>query len=154
MRQREVFKHKQRLDHLFKQINAFKGDDELVAHWSKYLCVLVCGFLEVAIFEIYSEYARSKSNDFVANYVQKQLRRFQTPNMEKILSLTSSFNRFWGDELAETTKGELKDAVDSIANIRNNIAHGRDTTITYGRVKTYYRKVVKVVCIVEDLCSR
>jgi hypothetical protein len=152
MKQLEVWRRKQQLEHLFKQIAKLKGDDELVAHWSRYLCVLVCGFIEVAVFEIYSEFARDKAQGFVANYVQKQLSRFQNPKMEKILTLAGSFNGLWRDKLKKATDGELKDAVDSIVNNRNNIAHGRNSDITYGRIKEYFEKAVKVIDVLEDLC--
>jgi hypothetical protein len=152
MKQLEVFRRKQKLDNLFKQIKAFQGDEELIAHWSRYLCVLVCGFLETAMFEIYYEFARNKSHGFIANYVQRQLRRFQNPKMEKIVSLAGAFNEIWRDELKQVTDGELKDAVDSIVNNRNNIAHGRNSDITFGRMEEYYRKAVKVIDLVENLC--
>jgi len=152
MKQLEVWRRKQQLDNLFRQIARFKGDDELVAHWSRYLCVLVCGFIEIAVFEIYNEFARNKSHGFIANYVQRQLSKFQNPKMEKIVSLAGSFNGLWRDKLKEATDGELKDAVDSIVNNRNNIAHGRNSDITFGRMEEYYKKAVKVIDILENLC--
>jgi len=154
MKQKEVSRRKQQLDHLFKQIASFQGDAELQAHWARYLCVLVCGFIEVAVSEIYSEFARSKSQSYIANYVQKQLRRFHNPNMEKLLSLAGSFNELWRDKLKKDIDGELKDAVDSIVNNRNNIAHGRNSDITYGRIKDYFERAVKVITLIEDLCYR
>jgi hypothetical protein len=154
MKQVEVFRRKQQLEHLFKQVRTLSHDDELLAHWSKYLCVLVCGFLEVSVVEIYSEFARNKSQVSVANYVQRQLRGFQNPKMEKILSLAGSFNSSWRDALEKATVGELKDAVDSIVNNRNNIAHGKNSDITFGRVKEYFGRAVKVVGMLEELCYK
>jgi len=152
MKQLEVWRRKQQLEHLFELVTSFQDDDELISHWARYMCVLVSGFLEAAVFEIYTEFARAKSQDFVVNYVQKQLTRFQNPKMEKILSLAGSFNGLWRDKLKEATDGELKDAVDSIVNNRNNIAHGRNSDITYGRIKEYFKKAVKVIDMLEDLC--
>jgi hypothetical protein len=60
----------QRLNWLVDNTRRASGDQlELQAHWGRYLCVLVAGFLENAIGEIYSEYARRGASEPVAKYV-------------------------------------------------------------------------------------
>ncbi|NJO84423.1 MAG: hypothetical protein HC828_17695 [Blastochloris sp.] len=74
---------KDRLDNLFKKASAM-DDAEMQAHFARYLCVLVSGFLENAIREIYSTYARGQSSPYAANYVNAQLKHPGNPNMERV----------------------------------------------------------------------
>lgn len=84
MRNVEVTRFKNQLDHLFSQV-AHIEDTELQSHWAKYLCVLVSGFIETSIKAIYSEYVKRKAAPYVANYVGSALAGFQNPKMEKII---------------------------------------------------------------------
>lgn len=151
---RQVHAYKQRLDNLFKKIESFQGDEELRAALARHLCVLVSGFLEVSVREIYGEYAQNKAAENVANYVTAELKSFQNPKMEKILNLTQSFSPNWKDNLEKATEGEIKDSVDSIVANRNIIAHGRSVGITIGNIKRYYKNAVKLVGLIETQCNQ
>jgi hypothetical protein len=153
MKNRKVIERKQKLDHLFEQTKYLPENAAIQSHWARYLCVLISGFIENSVSAIYSEYAGRVASPHVANYVDNQLRRFQNPNMERILQLTRSFNRQWAENLEISTKGELKDAVDSVISTRNSIAHGRYVEITYHRVQDYYKNTVKVIELIENLCN-
>ena len=148
-----VTQYQQRLEYLFNKVGNFSCDDELLAHWARYLCILTSGFLEVSIREIYGEYARTKAAPNVANFVSDQLRRFQNPNMDKILRLTRSFSSEWGKNLENGTQGELKASVDSIVANRHNIAHGVPVGITYGAIKRYYENAKKVIDMIINQCA-
>lgn len=153
MKNREILRYKQQLDDLFEKISAFSEDAELQSHWARYFCIRISGFLEVSVRAIYSQYAKDKAAPYVANYVQSQLKNFQNPNMEKIIQLTGFFDREWADTLKRDTEGELKDAIVSIVAVRNNIAYGGSGDITYARIKDYYKRVVKVVELMEKQCN-
>ena len=154
MKNIEIRRYKQRLDSLFQQIPALSEDIELQAHWAKYLCVLVSGFMEISVRTIYSQYAREKAEPRVANFVYSQLKSFHNPKMEKILELTKSFSPEWEDNLRNATEGELKDAVDSIVANRNRIAHGEDVGITYVRMHSYYQNIIKTVRLISEQCDQ
>ena len=49
--------------------------------------------------------------------------------------------------------GEIrKNAIDSIMNVRNQIAHGGTTGITVHRVREYLERSVEVIEFIEDQC--
>jgi hypothetical protein len=73
--------------------------------------------------------------------------------MEKILQLTGGFSKEWASDLRLKTDGELKDAVDSIAHNRNQIAHGGSVGMTYRQIKDYYDRAIKVIELIENQCS-
>ena len=152
MKNQEISSNKQRLDNLFKKITS--TDTDLQSHWARYLCILVSGFLETSVRIIYREYAKSKATPQVANFVEGKLEDFQNPKMEKILQLTGLFSKEWADELRLKTKDELKDAVDSIANNRNQIAHGGSVGISYSQIKSYYDRAIEVIELIENQCSK
>lgn len=146
----EVGRQKQRLDNLFERIATFSGDPELQSHWSRYLCVLVSGYLETSVRAIYREYVQKRADPSVLNFVDSQLNEFRNPNMRKILELAHLFNPQWESQIKVATDGQLKEAVDSIVANRHKIAHGDDVGITYTRIRDYYLNAVKVV----DLLSK
>ncbi len=145
-------KYQQRLDDLFKKVKLIE-DIELQAHWAKYLCILVSGFLESSISAIYSEYAQKCANSNIANYVERQLNGFQNPNMTKILALAGSFNANWRKELEKATESQIKDSIDSVVRIRNSIAHGQNIGVSHSYIKIYYQDAVKVVELIEKQCN-
>lgn len=147
---RVIHRYKSRLDNLFNKVAGIH-DLELQAHWSRYLCVLVSGFIEVAVKEILGDYAARRSSPEISNYVSRRLLRETNLKMNKIIDLLSQFNRDWGEELERQTRGELKDAIDSIVANRHQIAHGKDTGVSFLQVKGWYEKTVDVVDIIKRM---
>jgi hypothetical protein len=62
MKNKKVVSHKQRLDALFDKVEALDNDPELIAHWSRYLCVLVSGFIEASLRTILTDYVSARSS--------------------------------------------------------------------------------------------
>lgn len=154
MKNIKVIRYQQRLDNLFSKIKLLPLDDfELQSHWARYLCILVSGFLETGIREIYTEYVNHKASPYIVNYVVNQLKSFQNPKMEKILQLTRCFSPEWEASLRSSTEGKLKDSIDSIVNIRHGIAHGEQTGITYHILFGYYKDAIKVMELIEEQCD-
>lgn len=141
-----------KLDSLFKKIGALQ-DTELQGHFARYLCILVSGFLENALEAIYSTYASDKAHSHVANYVAVHLGSIRNPNMERILQLSGSFNPQWRNDIEQNIQPDVKDAVNSIMNLRNQIAHGEDAGIGYVTIKSYYDRVLTLIDFLRQQCS-
>ena len=155
MNNREVARQKQRLDSLFQSTQGASSNDlTLQSHWARYLCILVAGFLENALKEIYSEYIKSKASKPIVDYAVHHLMSLQNPKAQRFLDLAGSFQREWRKELEEfiSEKGR-KDAIDSIMKNRHEIAHGKDTGITIARIKTYFDLSIEVVEFIESQCQ-
>jgi hypothetical protein len=151
MRHPEVIQDLQRLKNLFSRIKDFSGDTELQAYWTQFLCVRASGFIENSIRNIFGEYARTHADTYVANYVRRELDSFQNAKSDKILQLTSTFNPEWRTQLEVYIKDKRKDAIDSIVNNRNQIAHGRSVGISYHILNDYFRSSVEVVEYIDQL---
>ena len=145
-----VNQYKSRLDALFGKVSKI-NDLEMRSHWARYLCVLVSGFIEESVRAIVGEYAAKHSSSEIANYVERQLGRETNLNMSRIVGLLSQFDPDIGKKLEQRTNGELKDAVDSVIANRHLIVHGRDVSVSYVRINGWYKKVVKVIEIIDRL---
>lgn len=150
-----LVRQKQRIEWLINQARSFDGDQlELQSHWARYLCVLVAGFLENAISEVYSSYVQKCSNEQVANYVEAVLGRIQNPKSQKFLETARSFNRDWELSLNDyIEQNGRKDAIDSVMTNRHLIAHGKDSGITLARLDQYFKKGVEVIDYIEGQCG-
>lgn len=148
MKPLELHKFESRLDELFNKTGVIT-DTQAQAHWARYLCVLVSGYIETSVRETVSQYTRNRASATVLNYVDSQLAWFQNPKIDRINQLLNAF-----DPGIATKIGALddatKNAVDSVVNNRHQIAHGRDVGIGAVTIKNYYTEVKKFV---EFLCT-
>lgn len=128
---------------------------ELQGHWGKYLSILVAGFLENAISIVYTDFVSSAASDHVIQYSQYHLDRIQNPKSKKFMDTASLFKKEWGDGLKQYFEEhpECKEAIDSIMNTRNQVAHGRQTSISVHRVRDYLEKSVSVIEFIENQCT-
>jgi hypothetical protein len=147
----EIKRRQQRIDRLFEKIR-ITDDPEMQSHWTRYLCILISGFLETSLRTIYAGYASNKAAPTVSNYVGSQLEYFQNPNMQKILELAGAFSPKWQAEL-NCLDDRVKEAVNSIVNNRNSISHGSDVGISYGRLKDYYNGALELIDKIQSLCA-
>jgi hypothetical protein len=148
----EITRQRQRLDDLFQKANKLP-DAELQSHWSRYLCVLVSGFLENSVRITYTEYAQRRSNVLVSDFVESRLRQFQNPKMGSILELTAGFSQEWKQRLESDTSGQLAESVNSIVGNRHKIAHGESVGLSLRTLSQYYGDALKVVELLRQQCG-
>jgi len=144
---------KTRLAATFDRAKGIQGDPELLSDFARYLCVLLSGYLEQAIIELTLEHVRRRSNASVQKYVEARLRGFTNANSRRILNLLASFDSDWRIDMEAYLVDELKDAVDSVVNNRNAIAHGRYSGLTISRVSDYHRRVDRVIDHIAQLVA-
>lgn len=149
----EVRRLKQRLDATFRRIDQVGSDVELRADFARYLCVLVSGYLEKAVVELLLEHARRSGGPSLQRFVERQTRRLANLNSQRVQDILGSFDAEWQDHIDAILKDEAKDALDSVVNVRNKIAHGESVGITYQTISQYYIQVQRVVDKIADLCA-
>ena len=66
----DVLREKQKIDAIFDLIKRLEADEELLAHWAKYLCVLTSGFIENSLRIMLTFYAKNRTTPQVSNYVE------------------------------------------------------------------------------------
>lgn len=148
----ELKRQYNRISDLIAIAKKFEPDDVLGSHLTKYICVLCSGFIENSIYHAFSDIAeRSCQPSVVLTYTKSQLFKIQNANSEKIRELAKSFNPFWEERIKnfmqENNRGA---AINYILKDRNNIAHGKDSDITIGKLEEYLLKTVEVIKYIED----
>lgn len=149
----EVTTLKKRLDATFERVKHVGQDTELQSDFARYLCVLVSGYIEQSIVQIILEHAREKDAPTLERFVERKTKRFANAKVSRIQELLGDFDPEWRKELDELLGDEQKDAVDSVVNQRNIIAHGGSVEVTYLRIRTYYQQAQCVIDQVAELCG-
>ena len=150
MKNRELARQIQTLRHLISRTTELSGEIELQAHWAKYLCVLVAGFLENALSELYRDYCARNASSRVSRFAARTLKRVQNPKTGTFVEVTSAFDVTWAAALERFIEEDgRKEAIDSIMTNRHLIAHGKSSDITIARVDAFFRKSVDVVTFLE-----
>jgi hypothetical protein len=143
----------QRLTSLIDQARGIEAL-EMQAHWSRYVCVLVAGFLENAHLELFGRYAKSCSSPDVGRFVDATLKRVRNPKAGRFLETARAFNPAWEQPLSEFLDDNgRKDAIDSVMANRHLIAHGKDSDVSLARVVDYLSKCVEVLEFIEAQCQ-
>lgn len=145
----EVRRRKQQLDAVFLQLQNVSLSSELVAHFSRYLCVLVSGYVEQSVKELVAQYCRTKSNAEIQRFAGTQMRKVRNIDLDRLKSVLESFDPQWWSDLAAKRPDELS-ALDSVAAVRNGVSHGSESGITMATITQYYAQVTVVI---DDLCD-
>lgn len=149
-----IHSHRQRIEAAFERSEelALHDQEELLADYAKYLCVLVSGFIEKSLAEIALEHARRVSAPSVQRFVEKNTARFTNANAEKVLQLLGSFDPEWRNSIENILVDQYKDAFDSVVSLRHQIAHGASVGVTYVRIREYFKAISEVIDRIQDLC--
>jgi hypothetical protein len=151
---RFIDRHRKRLAHLLKNVPADpSGSLEIQAHWARYTCIVMSGYIEDCVKELLRAYTIERSPTRVFNYVSAQLKYFQTADAEKISDLVSKFDEAWLTSLDAFLTDERRAAVNSVVGNRHRIAHGLDVGVTMNQLKQWYPKVNEVIDHLAHLCS-
>ncbi len=156
MTTQELIRHKDRVLAAVGKARDLGHDAELLGHWGRYSCVLCAGFLENALRILYAEHARAKFSKDVARYVESSLRRFQNPKGFRFVEVATSFDTILGESLKsylDEDDGKRRNAIDSIMNHRNLIAHGKESTISVAAVQSYLSVSLEVVDFIQKQCA-
>ena len=152
-----ISSHRQRLENLFSKISEV-SDFAAQSEWSKYLCILVSGFIEESLRTLLEEYTKKHSAPNIQNFVEKQLKTIINCNTNRIIEVLKKFSNDWAQEFEHQIKekssiddSKIKNSIDSVIANRNSIAHGKNVGITYSRISVYYADVKKAVKTLEDI---
>jgi len=142
---------------LKKKISTSDGpglESELQAHWAKYTCVLISGFLEQSIKEILLEHVAANSQSRIKRYVDTTWPNSKNMRADAIRDMLDQFDESWGEKFTGwVNEDERKKEVNEIIKWRNDIAHGNEANtnnVTRGSVLSKF----KVACDLVDFIER
>lgn len=143
-----------RLQEINLLVSVDTSNDAMADHWGRYLCIVVAGFLESALREIYESYANETAAGNLAKYVSSQIGyTIGTPNADRIIRTAQAFNDAWADELRSFLAEDGRRAsINAIISQRNAFAHGDLSTISPVQVQEHLAKCVAVLEFIESQC--
>lgn len=141
------------LDALFKTAESI-NDEEIQAHFSKYLCVKTSGLFENYLKSQIGDFADSTSAKPIANHVKSKNRHFTNVNYEKLNVFLNSFDSEWWDKFKDQLSDSMKSSLNSVISNRNNIAHGNPDNITFTNMKEHYENIKKIINIIDLIIKK
>ena len=118
---------------------------------ARYLTVYITGVYEQSIEEILGEYASTTGQLEVENFVSNQLdKNFRNPDMSNVINIVKQFSTTWSEDL-KLLPQKNKDAINSIVNNKNLIAHGQPSLITIADIKVFHADATVVIERVDSL---
>lgn len=141
-----ILSYIRRIDILFARTSTI-GDLKDQSEWSKYLCVLVSGFIEESVRLLLEQYCKSCAAIKIQNFVISELAELTNCKTNRIKSILGQFSPIWEKQFLEEIEkrsritGEIKNSLDSVVANRHLIAHGKSVGITYATMAKHYASV-------------
>jgi hypothetical protein len=151
-----IFSHIQKIDILFGKISSI-SDPKDQSEWSKYLCVLVSGFIEESVRVLLEQHCKACAALKIQNFVISKLGDLTNCKTNKINSVLCQFSPDWAREFMEgigeksRVADEIKNSVDSVIANRHQIAHGKSVGMTYATISKHYKSVKIAIKVLEDV---
>ena len=125
------------------------------AHWAKYICVLISGFIEQAIKEIFLEHASSKASPRVYEYIVGTWPKSTNMKCGAIGKVLGHFDKKWETSFKEwVNESERKKEINEIVSWRNAIAHGKEkstSNVTLQSVNNKFQIACSLVDFIDEL---
>ena len=121
----------------------------------KYAVIRSCSVIETVFKKLIFNVMSDECNELVKNYLQKKIvgssTNPKTGNIEKVLQeINSSWKKEFQDYLAENT--EKKGDLNSLVTLRNDFAHGTDSSsATIGNIKKYFKSGIDILDKLENI---
>ena len=125
--------------------------DENQFRLAQLMTIWVSGYLEITCRDVLLTYTERKSDEAVARFVGQNLQRMRGPNTEEIFKLVRSFDKDRANELKEFFQGRIKESVDGVVALRNQIAHGGPANTTIANVKTQFEDSKRLAGKLKEL---
>lgn len=145
--------YRSRLDELVKKT---PEDPEDQSHWAKYLTVLISGYLEQSIKEIFLELTASHDAIKLEKYIATTWPDSRNMRSSVISEILERFDDSWKLQFDNwlVTQENYKSEINSLIGGRNDVAHGKEantTNITLPSTRTRLNIAFEVVDFVENL---
>lgn len=150
MQNRKLHAQSSKIENLFKKTKDI-DDFELQGQWGRYLCILVAGFVENALCELFQSYSEKRADPIVLKFIKKKIDEYQNPKSARFIEVAKIFDEDWAESIESYFKShpESKNAIDSIMTNRHNIAHGGDNGISVSTINNYFKDTMKFLDFLE-----
>ena len=125
--------------------------DEVLADYARHLCILVMGFLERSVERVLQDYVDSRGDPKISSYVENKFQHERFMRAADIRRIVGEFDKDWENRLNSEMTDEHRMAIGTLHSHRNNIAHGRDSDLTYRQVRDAYNSITETIGFLEEI---
>lgn len=129
-------------------------EPEIKSNLASLACVLTSAMIEVACRDYVERYVEKRANTEILNYVRTQLYYFQNPKVEYIDKLLRGFSDTIADAFGQAIEGEGKDAIDSVVNNKNQLAHGKGAGLGLDTMRRYLTQTLRAIDSLGNILCR
>ena len=118
-----------------------------------YAVMKSCARIEVIIKEIIYNFLTENGNSYAQNFISHYIIDKSTnPSVYKICKLVRTFSKEIYINFKEKIKKSsyIESDINSLVNLRNDFAHGRDITVSIDTVITYYKSAIEVIILLQE----
>lgn len=117
-----------------------------------YATVAISGLYESCFKEMFEIRAKKANDQELTNFVNNVMdKNFRNPDYNKILEYLNKLDKKIGTKLKKKVQLVHSTALDSIVTNKNNIAHGKNSTITIDDVFGYHKRAMFIFNEIEKL---
>lgn len=145
------------IDNCIQEMQRLKGLIEMIGVMSpvcnfltKYAAVRCCGALEQGYKSIIADYYEQFSDQLI-NFISTHVRESsKNPSLTNICTILNAFDE---DKCTAFKNGvkhledaaRVRESLESINRVRNNVAHGIDTSISFSEIIEHFERALKVL---------
>tara|TARA_R110002051_G_scaffold324562_1_gene422421 strand:- start:458 stop:934 length:477 start_codon:yes stop_codon:yes gene_type:complete len=151
-----ISSERDRIVSLFDLLDRESGKVDILAAstFGQFMAVKSGGFVETSVQQTMYEYAKRKSDTQIASYVLKQATYLNSLNCEKISKFLEPFNKDWWNEIAGHCPRTALESIDSLKNVRDDVAHGKHNGTGLRIVRGYFDDAVKFSTALQNVVLR
>lgn len=137
-----------KIDHIYsasKALGSRPDDAYVVAELCKYCCILASAAVDVCLEDCLIEYCERVRDARIISFVKDRLGRARNPTIGIICNVLEVFDQDWRARLEKFADQKVRSDIGSIVSNRNEIAHGRNSQVSFGRLMPWI-KTAKLLC--------
>lgn len=106
------------------------------------MAVQCAGFVEFSLQQTIYEYAQKRANSEIAEYILTRANYLNSLNCKKIREFLGGFSSTWWPEIETLSGAKIIGSVDSLKNVRDDVAHGKNNGTGLTTIKQYFSDCV------------
>ena len=144
-----------KIDNIITKSKALSsGDPELESYLASHLVVFAAGAYEDCIEFLLAQRAQKSRDVELISYVERTIDiYFRNPDFSNICKMLVRFNPQWVKELEKRVDAKAAQGINSIVGQKNNIAHGKPSSVTLSDFQDFHRRAVSVLEALEEVLT-
>lgn len=138
---------------LHVKIKTLAPTDSLNHHFTKYAAIICSGALERSFKSIIADYVTKNATPQICEFIDRKIRRASTnPRLDAISAVLKEFDDNWNSQyknLVARFSSRKTDALRSLVENRNAVAHGLPIAVSFFDIAHYYYNARDVIGALE-----